>query len=77
MNYVYELRNLDIVMAAGGPMGSPVKLRWSKLFSKLDTAKSYASHRTPVEWKHNSTSQWSSQDLGDTQFVIIRRRVEA
>jgi len=77
-SYVYRLTNLDITMAAGGPMGNPSTKRWSRLYVGLSHAKNAAQEGIdePIVWHSTGRrGEYSSQDLGDTIFSIVRQEV--
>lgn len=56
----------DISLAAGGPMGSPVKHVWTRCFANLTSALEACEkhHGKKVAWKCPKTDVYRSGDLG-------------
>jgi hypothetical protein len=77
MTHVWEAVKEDIVMAAGGPMGSSRAIEvWSALFKTSDVAISYCEndYKQKIKWLRNANSV-RSPDLGQYQYTITKRRV--
>ena len=71
----YEATARDIVMAAGGPMGSPAVDLWRQPFHALDNAKSACEthYGKKIEWKKRGTLKnrsYYSGDLGHVDYTI-------
>lgn len=79
MSDVFEAVSEDIVMAAGGPMGSPVEVNWRKHFKTMDKAKKFCQTDygkiEKIKWTRGAKS-CRSPDLGHVMYTITKLKVE-
>ena len=75
---VYKLINDNIIMAAGGPMGSSTVTRWTLIFKKRKKAKkaAYQDYGSKFKWSKFPSGNLSSPDLSHTQYSIIKVKVK-
>lgn len=64
----------DIAMAAGGPMGSPIKHVFTRHFKSFENAKKacevHVGPRGPIKWKKRRDGGFDSGDMGAYQYTI-------
>lgn len=80
---IYVATKMDILMAAGGPMGVQPTTLWTKHFATLELAKAACDAdykrqrklRMGIRWRNCSGSRWSSGDLGAVMYDIHKTKL--
>ena len=81
---LWKAESLDIIMAAGGPMGSPIETNWTRYFKTLEAAMKACERDyratgggETIKWERECSTFYTSGDLGHVQYDITTLKIES